>query len=186
MKTKTFILSLVSALVFFSCQNGNPQNTTSESEESKIINSLMTKCKDFDTNTFVQGLIGEWDLDSQLYYDDAWQEIVECHKFVGIWQPGYNIGAPEIKRYTFTSDGKGLYYTYSPETTEISIPFDWQYNVESCELSLVGEYYSEYISPDLIDYTAQFTVSGFNSEYLVLDWVTAKGNLREIYKRRVE
>ncbi len=187
MKTKIFTLLLVSALVFFACQSGDQKNTIPESEESKIINSLMAECKDFDTNTFAQALIGEWDLDSQLYYDDAWLEIEECHKLVGMWQPGYNIGVPEIQRYTFTSDGKGVYYIYSPELgsklTEISIHFDWQYNVENCELALDGEYYSQYISPYPINYTAQFKVSGFNSEYLVLDWVTAEGNLRKIYKR---
>ena len=177
MKTKIFIL-LASALTLFACQNRDQQNSTPESEESKIINILMSQCKDFNTNTLAQDLTGEWNLDSQLYYDEAWQIIVECHMLRGQWQPNYNIGAPDIKRYTFAPGGKGLYYVYSSsngsELGEHSASFDWYYNAENRELVVSGEH------------SSQFIVSGFNNEYLVLDWVNAKGNLREVFKRKVE
>ena len=177
MKTKILIILAIFAL--FSCNNEKSSNTPQpESEEDKIVNELMAQCQNFDADDIIQGLPGEWDAYFQLFYDDALQKITEVYMLEGKFQPGHNIGAPEIKRYTFTPDGKGSYYVYSsssgPGLEEYTASFDWQYNVENRTLVLEGEH------------SHQFVVSGFNGEYLVWDWTNSHGNFREIYKRKAE
>ena len=178
MRKSYFLLLFAAMFTLFSCNNEKQPNNPPLSEEDKIVNELMAQCQNFDAEDIIYGLPGEWDAYFQLFYDDAWQVIEECHMLAGKWQPGHNIGVPEIKRYTFTSDGKGAYHVYSyfngPESEWYIASFDWQYNVENRTLVLEGEH------------SHQFVVSGFNGEYLVWDWTNSHGNFREIYKRKAE
>jgi len=178
MRKSYFLLLFAAMFTLFSCNNEKQPNNPPLSEEDKIVNELMAQCQDFDAEDIIYGLPGEWDAYFQLFYDDAWQVIEECYMLAGKWQPGHNIGVPEIKRYTFTSDGKGAYHVYSSSNGSglewFIASFDWQYNVENRTLVLEGEY------------SRQFVVSGFNGEYLVWDWTNSHGNFREIYKRKAE
>jgi len=178
MRKSYFLLLFAAMFTLFSCNNEKQPNNPPLSEEDKIVNELMAQCQDFDAEDIIYGLPGEWDAYFQLFYDDAWQVIEECYMLAGKWQPGHNIGVPEIKRYTFTSDGKGAYHVYSSSNGSglewFIASFDWQYNVENRTLVLEGEY------------SRQCVVAGCNGEYLVWDWTNSHGNFREIYKRKAE
>lgn len=174
MKTIRHILSLMVILVSLSCQNNNQPTTQPESEEVKIVNNLMAQCREFDSEALSSNIVGEWDTDSMLFYNNEWSDITKYDQLMGVYHNAF--GAPEIRRYTFAADGTGTYYVYSewgnPET--FTAPFSWTYNTENKILTLDGRYNH-----------GQYTVSGFNGEYLVLDSVNARGeNMREIFKRK--
>ena len=176
MKTIKHILFLALIFALFSCQNNNQLTPQPESEEVKIVNNLMAQCRDFDSEALSSNIVGEWDTDSMLFYNNEWSDITEYYQLMGVFHNAY--GAPEICRYTFAADGTGTYYVYSewgnPNTFTAS--FSWTYNTENKILTLDGRYNH-----------GQYTVSGFNGEYLILDSVDAKGeNMREIFKRKVE
>jgi hypothetical protein len=160
-----------------SCQNENQPNTQPESEEAKIVNNLIEQCSDFDSNALSDNILGEWDTDSILFYDEEWKDIENDYQLMGVYNPNV-IGGSEIRRYTFEADGTGTYYSYSKNDglDDFSAPYNWTYNAENKTLTLNGQYNH-----------GQYTVSGFNGEYLILDSVNARGeNMREIFKRKMQ
>lgn len=176
MKTIKHILFLALIFALFSCQNNNQLTPQPESEEVKIVNDLMAQCRDFDSEALSSNIVGEWDTDSMLFYNNEWSDITEYYQFMGVFHNAY--GAAEIRRYTFAADGVGTYYVYNENdgSDAFSASFNWTYDTDSKTLTLDGRYNH-----------GQYTVSGFNGEYLVLDSVNAQGkNMREIFKRKVD
>ena len=176
MKTIKYILLLTFTSAIFSCQNNNQPTTQPESEEVKIVNNLMAQCREFDSEALSSNIVGEWDTDSILFYNNEWSNITEYYQLMGVFHNVF--GGAEIRRFTFAADGTGTCYVYNewvnPDTFTAS--FSWTYNTENKILTLDGRYNH-----------GQYTVSGFNGEYLVLDSVNAQGeNMREIFKRKVD
>ena len=181
---KIFTLLLLTALfALVACDNPNvnPQNSNPAKNESEIsesdraINNLMGQCKVYDAEALVQGLPGEWLLDSYLAYDNDWKTITSPFYVMGDMNcEGLNAGT-----YTFTAEGKGVFSNTleDPLADPIRWEFEWNYNAESGKLLLSGE-----------NYNTEYKVSGFNNEYLVLDYYDSvnKLNTRKIYKRIVE
>jgi hypothetical protein len=148
----------------------NPGNDSPKSKYDIVIDNLMSECKDFDAQTLVQGLPGEWREDSILSYDDEWTTITSPWCVMG----DMNCAGLSLGDYTFTADGKGscrITLEFPPE--DIVSSFEWQYDAESSTLILNYE-----------NHSVQRKVSGFNGEYLVLDYydTTNEDNKREILK----
>ncbi len=169
MKAKISIL-LIAALALFSCDNEKQPNNPPLSEEDKIVNELMAQCQNFNAEDIMQGLLGEWIVDSYLIYDENWHRVTKVIQLMGAH---HQIGGAEIEKYTFFSDGTVLYYTYIPGVGEISHTSDWQYDSENRKLILNG------------GWNRQYLVSGFNNEYIVLD-IKVDNNVRSILKRKTE
>lgn len=141
--------------------------------ETAIIESLVSKCSNFNAETLVAGLEGKWIPDSRLKYDEQWANITTPYLVMGI---DYAEGLT-YSHYTFTADGKGTYYAefeepyMEPETRE----FSWAYDAEGGKLKLSGDYKNEW------------SVSGYSNDYLVLDRISFDGwNYRQILKRLAE
>ena len=141
--------------------------------ETAIIESLVSKCSNFNAETLVAGLEGKWIPDSRLKYDEQWANITTPYLVMGI---DYAEGRT-YSHYTFTADGKGTYYAefeepyMEPETRE----FSWAYDAEDGKLKLSGDYKNEW------------SVSGYSNDYLVLDRISFDGwNYRQILKRQAE
>lgn len=176
MRRINFLLLLAAMLALFSCNDTNQTNNPPLSEEDKIVNELMAKCQNFDTTTFAQELPGIWDTDTSVIYDEKWLEIINWNMVMGKYNNEVN-GWSSIK-YVFHAGGEGLYHIFdcNPNTSTNPKAFDWYYNSENGELMISGE-----------NFTLRRTVSGFNNEFLVLDYKgTGKHNIREIYKRKAE
>lgn len=181
---KNFTLLLLTALfALVACDNPNvnPQNSNPAKNESEIseadraINNLMDQCKVYDAEALVQGLPGEWLLDSYLAYDNDWKTITSPFYVMG----DMNCEGLSAGTYTFTTEGKGVFSNTleHPLADPIRWEFEWNYNAENGKLLLSGE-----------NYNTEYKVSGFNNEYLVLDYYDSvnKLNTRKIYKRIVE
>ena len=81
-------------------------------------------------------------------------------------------------KYIFHAGGEGLYHisACAPNTDANPKAFNWYYNAENGELMINGE-----------NFTHHRKVSGFNNEFLVLDYEgTGAYNIREIFKRKAE
>lgn len=180
MKTKTFILLLISAFTLFSCNNGNESNTNPpESEEDKIVNELIAQCKDFSAEDIAQGLPGEWSEDSAIIYDEQWQNIEHYSQFMGKW---YVMGGALVT-YIFTADGKGTYTLSDDFTISITATVEWQYDAEKSELSITREVTEGDYAGTSYD---KFKITGYNGEYLVCDYVENNKYYRRIFKKRQE
>ncbi len=182
---KNFLLLLLAAMfTMVSCEN-NESTKQQQSEEELYIDNLMAQCQNFDSQTLVQNLPGEWVVDSEFVYDSEWKDIVETHIFQGVHQLA---GLANVT-YTFATDGKGLYYSTNvslgPNEPPYTYDYEWNYDVEGKKLVMSNE-----------DMRIECVVSGFNGTYLILDRTdhvydsyTDKHTysyIREILKRRQE
>jgi hypothetical protein len=81
------------------------------------------------------------------------------------------------QRLAFCVAGTGRYYSFFTEAgvDPDTLSYAWDYDAASRILSLGG------------DYNAELMVSGYNGDYIVLDYVDQDDdNMRKIYKRLVE
>ena len=171
MITKIFF-ALIAITTITACDMswGIPSN--SECETS--INNLMEQSQNFDASDIAQWLPGAWSEYSIIIYDENWETIEQVLKYNGNWDNDL-VGGTNGE-YTFEADGKGA-YSYTPEHPpfeEIALSFAWQYDATNKQLVLSGEW------------NKQFTVSGFNGAYIVLDFydTTNKHNERQILKKK--
>ena len=176
MKKSYLMLLLVAMFALVACDNndGKPQR----SEYDIAIDNLMAQCKNFDAEMLIQGLPGVWEINSLVTYNADWSTIDQPHLVMGKTNA---VGIPAEIKYTFTEDGKGLYCVVPvpfPDANPSTTPFNWRYNADNHKLIMTWETGIE----------IQRTVSGFNSEYIVLDYVddSTKQNIREILKKKVE
>ena len=164
------LIALIASIVLVACNNneGLPQR----SENDMIVDNIIAQCEGFETKDIAQCIVGEWKDDAELIYNDDWSAIERVYSISGVsYSEG---GASEL--YTFSADGRGsLVATNSslgPEIVTFTYQFDWQYDATNRMLVLSGEL------------NRQFKVSGFNSEYIVLDYVNSTNqNIREILKK---
>ena len=140
--------------------------------ETTAIAEFVAECKDFDAEVLVEGLAGEWEMDSMLEYDAEWAKIEQPHRVMGV---DYAEGLGYSK-LTFNADGTGNRYVEFTEPGEEpeTMAFEWQYNADSHMLTLSG------------DYNAEFKVAGFNGDHIVCDYVYHGDNMRKILKRKTE
>ena len=142
-------------------------------EINRTITEFINGCQGYDAEELVRGIVGEWEPNSILEYDNEWSTIVEPLRVMGndyVCDLGY-------QRLAFCVDGTGSYYRFftEPGIDPDTLSYAWGYDAASRILSLGG------------DYNAEFMVSGFNGDYIVLDYVDQDDdNVRKIYKRLVE
>lgn len=167
MKTKLFYL-LIAIIVASSCTNDDANRP---SAEELYINNLMAQCQNFDSQTFVQKLPGVWVTDSVYGYDENWQNV----KYVIVYKGNHRWEGSGNFTYTYATDGTGNCHiqTVGP-ADNTSYAFNWQYNPDCQELVLDGER------------RTKWRVSGFNNEYLIVDYPSNNYNMREVYKRKAE
>lgn len=170
MNTKTLIFFMAVFLIV-SCNDKQPDQQMSE--EAKIINGLMADCQNFNTKDITQGLQGVWNRDSTIMYDKEWRTITKIYQLMGVW----HMMGGSSQQYTFADNGKCSKYEESsdPNIGSRTYLFEWYYDSESRILSLIGE-----------DYSEKFYVSGYNNEYIVLDYTNEVGNIRCILRRTAE
>ena len=168
------LMALVMALST-ACNNENSSEHKNHSnpeadlnEINDVVSELIEKCQDFTPNDVTKGLPGEWALDSELAYNEEWQEIIMPYMFMGIeYTP-----LLQHNRYTFKGDSTGFSFCMGPKTMEPdTLRFNWSYDVINRKLLLIGEHNAEYI------------VSGYNKDYIISDRVYNNKNLRTILKR---
>ncbi len=140
--------------------------------ETAVVESFVAECSDFDAEALVEGLAGEWELDSMLVYDAEWAKIEQPHRVMGV---GYAEGLGYSK-LTFNADGTGNKYVEftEPGVEPETMTFEWQYDADSHVLTLSG------------DYNAKYVVAGFNGDHIVCDYVYNGDNIRDILKRKAE
>ncbi|MBO5806408.1 MAG: lipocalin family protein [Tidjanibacter sp.] len=140
--------------------------------ETAVVESFVAECSDFDAEALVEGLVGEWELDSMLVYDAEWEKIEQPHRVMGV---GYAEGLGYSK-LTFNADGTGNKYVEftEPGVEPETMAFEWQYDADSHVLTLSG------------DYNAKYVVAGFNGDHIVCDYVYNGDNIRDILKRKAE
>ena len=176
MKKSYLMLLLVAMFALVACDNNSKEKDNSyKSEYDLAVENLMAQCKNFETMNLTDVLIGEWKWNSKLIYNDTWSNIIRAHYFMG--EDLMEGGAKET--YSFSMGGNGslssIDETIGPNVTPNTYLFDWQYDATNRMLVLSGEL------------NRQFKVSGFNSEYIVLDYVNSTNqNIREILKKKVE
>ena len=167
---KNFLLLLLAAMfTMVSCANN--ESTKQQSEEELYIDNLMAQCQNFDSQTLVQKLPGGWVTDSVYGYDENWQNV----KYVIVYKGNHRWEGSANYTYTYATDGTGNCHieTVGP-ANNTSYAFNWQYNPDCQELVLDGER------------RARWRVSGFNNEYLIVDYPSNNYNMREVYKRKAE
>lgn len=140
--------------------------------ETMAIAEFVDSCKDFDAETFVKGIVGEWMPDSILEYDAEWTMIEEPFRVQGedyVEGLGY-------QRLVLAADGTGYRYVEftEPDMEPETFNFEWNYDAQSRMLSLTGEY------------NIEFKVSGFNSDHVVCDYIWHGVNTRKIFKRSIK
>ena len=169
------MLLLVAMFALVACNNndGKPQR----SEYDIAIDTLMAQCKNFDADLLNQNLPGVWEINSLVTYNADWSTIDQPHLVMGEMNA---VGMAQEERYTFTEDGKGSYYVMpaiAPDASPRTMNFNWHYDADNHKLIITWETGIE----------IQRTVSGFNSEYIVLDYVNSTNqNIREILKKKEE
>ena len=141
-------------------------------ETNNIVAELLEGCKEYDTEALINGIVGAWIENSELVYDSEWNKVVRANYLLGL---SYVEGVV-YSTYTFTADGNGTQY-YEPEEPGLSpqtISLTWSYDNETNKLKLTGEMIN-----------AEYVVSGYSNEYLVLDSSDADANVRTILKRKM-
>ena len=191
MKKSCFVLLFVAMFALVACNtpnttgNNGDDNNPPTSEEVTFVNNLMAQYGEFDAETLIQGLPGVWVLDAEYMYEEGWQNIKSVNRYKG---DSYLEGDYISKIFTFTADGNCEYSVSYDENGAIidnKSVFEWNYESESKKLVLSKESYS-----------AQYTVSGFSGEYIILDHIREVYDAhadyriyyytREIYKRQAE
>ena len=178
-----FVIAIVAFATMIACSSDNIPTGPQKSEQEITVENLISKCQDFDAESFIQGLPGVWQIDSEIYYCDNWQKITSINMFMGS-------GFAYNQSYSFSSDGKGFFYI--PENIFYAVEemlnhFVWSYDAEKKELIINYENSeSVYVNK----------VTGFNGEYLVIDGISSiytpskdkweHFNCRQIYKRESE
>ena len=171
MKKSYLMLLLVAMFTLVACDKSVPL-----SEEELYINNLIAQCQNFDAETLIQGIPGEWERDSYIMYSDEWEKDFEIIELNGDSGVSAGLGSEFL---TFTAEGTGQLRTinYSLGTDCVKIfNFEWIYDADYKKLVLSGEYNTE------------FDVKGYNGEYIILDYYDKanKKYAREIYKRVTE
>ena len=174
MKIKLLIMLMVGAVIV-SCDNKGTH--TPKNKYDIAIENLMAQCKNFDADLLNQNLPGVWEINSLVTYNADWSTIDQPHLVMGEMNA---VGMAQEERYTFTEDGKGSYYVMpaiAPDASPRTMNFNWHYDADNHKLIITWETGIE----------IQRTVSGFNSEYIVLDYVNSTNqNIREILKKKEE
>ena len=172
MKKSYLMLLLVAMFALVACDNNEVKPQRSENDI--IVDNIIAQCKGFETKDIAQCIVGEWKDDAKLIYNDDWSAIKTVYSISGV---SYSEGGAS-ENYTFSADGKGslssIDETLGPNATLNTYMFDWQYDATNRMLVLNGEL------------NRQFKVSGFNNEYIVLDFVINDQNTRQILKKKVE
>ncbi|MBO7262460.1 MAG: hypothetical protein J6U95_05965 [Alistipes sp.] len=141
---------------------------------TEAINELLETCKDFDAETLIAGIEGEWETNSLLIYDDEWKSITTPLRLNGV---DYVADGGIYSYFNFAADGTGYRYVDYPEPSlePETLEFSWAYDAESGKLTLSG------------DYNDMWSVTGYNDYYVVLDQISREGwNYRTILKRKAE
>lgn len=141
---------------------------------TEAINELLDTCKDFDAETLIAGIEGEWETNSLLIYDDEWKSITTPLRLNGV---DYVADGGIYSYFNFAADGTGYRYVDYPEPSldPQTLEFSWAYDAESGKLTLSG------------DYNDVWSVTGYNDYYVVLDQISREGwNYRTILKRKAE
>lgn len=141
---------------------------------TEAINELLETCKDFDAETLIAGIEGEWETNSLLIYDDEWKSITTPLRLNGV---DYVADGGIYSYFNFAADGTGYRYVDYPEPSlePQTLEFSWAYDAESGKLTLSG-YYND-----------MWSVTGYNDYYVVLDQISREGwNYRTILKRKAE
>ena len=141
---------------------------------TEAINELLETCKDFDAETLIAGIEGEWETNSLLIYDDEWKSITTPLRLNGV---DYVADGGIYSYFNFAADGTGYRYVDYPEPSlePETLEFSWTYDAESGKLTLSG------------DYNDVWSVTGYSDYYVVLDQISREGwNYRTILKRKAE
>lgn len=181
MKTK-ILTALIVIMALVACHNNANNNGGNEvpppCEELVYVDNLIEQGKDFDAETLIQGLPGEWHKDSSYMYDENWQDMIKIFMYKGeggVWEHFIFMadGTGQCRSSSGTLDGDGI------ATDDI----DWQYDTENKNLIITLHYKDEYIEEDV---NIPCKILAFSDEYLVFDdgssvlWL---GNMRCVYKR---
>lgn len=137
-----------------------------------FVDEIMSECQHNDSEAIVNGLSGEWVVDSLLFYDQEWQNVEQAHLFCGVW---YAAGGSS-SRYTFEDDGTGVHYSMltPPQSGEVATNFEWRYDADNGVLTLCYDEYNDVLP-----------ITGYSGEYIVSDKKTNTGNnCRTIFKRK--
>ena len=178
MKTK-ILTALIVIMALVACDNNANNNGGNEvpppCEELVYVDNLIEQGKDFDAETLIQGLPGEWHKDSSYMYDENWQDMIKIVMYKG--------EGGSWLHFTFMADGTGQYKSPRDMEGPVTRDIDWQYDAENKNLIITLHYKDEYIEEDL---NIQWKILAFSDEYLVFDdgssvlWL---GNRRCVYKR---
>ena len=176
------MLLLVAMFTLVACDNNANNNGGNEvpppCEELVYVDNLIEQGKDFDAETLIQGLPGEWRMDSSYIYDENWQDIIKIFMYKG------EGGVYEY--FTFMADGTGQHSILTTLDGIVTDDIDWQYDAENKNLIITLHYKDGYIEEDL---NIQWKILAFSDEYLVFDdgspvlWAS---NMRCVYKRVTE
>ena len=176
MKKCFLTLLLVAMFSLVACDNNANNNGGNEvpppCEELVYVDNLIEQGKDFDAETLIQGLPGEWRMDYSYIYDENWQDIIKIVRYKGGWD-----------HFTFMADGTGQYTSSSILDSVVTHDIDWQYDAENKNLIIALLYTDGYIEEVL---NIQCKILAFSDEYLVFDdgsFVLWGSNRRCVYKR---
>ena len=116
------------------------------------------------------GIQGEWTLDSTLIYNEDWTKIIEPLRVMGTdCEEGLG-----YVTYVFNNEYMEMHSFNSaePDPESVITQYTWTYDTATRKLILVGD-----------NSNLEYIVSGFSSNYLILDRVMSSGrNLRTIFK----
>ena len=141
-------------------------------ETNNIVAELLDGCKEYDTEALINGIAGVWEENSELVYDSAWERVTEVYYLLG----ECFVEGAVYSTYTFNAEGEGSRY-YEPEDPTLSPQtetFTWSYDAATRKLTVTG---------DVLN--AEYVVSGYSNDYLVLDSSKADKNVRAILKRKM-
>ena len=140
--------------------------------ESYMIAKIVEECKDFSLASVTENIVGKWELDSFMVYDEGWSYMTLPYIVNSVI---YVDGLEGSELFTFAADGTGTNYENyeNSETDPLTTRFDWVYDEESSRLACSGEY------------NLEWKVTGFSNDYIVLDRIDQYDgdNLRTILKR---
>ena len=182
MKKSYLMLLLVAMFTLVACDNNANNNGGNEvpppCEELVYVDNLIEQGKDFDAETLIQGLPGEWRMDSSYIYDENWQDMIKIVRYKGeggAWNHFIFMadGTGQCRSSSGTLDGDGI----------VTDDIDWQYDTENKNLIITLHYKDEYIEEDV---NIQWKILAFSDEHLVFDdgsFVLWGRHRRCVYKR---